>query len=635
MSHAISRNVPERSGANLIRLAIAALIVSGFFTSYLSFVAPVSAQATSSVADYVPDTALFYGQVELDQESNQIVLAKELLERANLQALMAEDEFGDLEAGLDQVGDVIDGEAGFFLTDLPVSDDFALEDIAGDAANIADDPTGVTGSEVPQGWAVVLYPSDAEALFADYANLVFDQESADIIETEYEGYVILSQPAADEFSTGVSAALVDDVIVVASVPEDIEPVVDTVLGTLDPLSENETYQDIQSRLEDELIVSGYVNGPAFLDAINAQDPTIIAEIPRDLMVSLVSYQGFGFWADDAGFRSFSVAVPSNGDNLPAAPDFEPTFTDRFADSSLVYAGGTNLGQTPGLDAVALLFAQGIVGIDPFIEATPVDAEANADQVFEDAADLIGFNIKTEVLDQLVREWGFAASVGDISSLEPYIQGVFVTEVEDNETIGDVVSTITNLIAAQPSDAFSLTSRQVNGSDVTVIDMSDGGTPIVLEFGVVDDTLLIGVNQGIDAFVGEQAAPLSEDATFQATLAELPAEVTSIYYLNVQNLLPLIQDAIDLSASSSTIDADPDCAEFATQEEAQAAYDEDDLENFNLDLDWDGEACEDFFAPATPEATPSGISDINVLSVGSVTYSDGETSGTSSIILIGE
>ncbi len=50
------------------------------------------------------------------------------------------------------------------------------------------------------------------------------------------------------------------------------------------------------------------------------------------------------------------------------------------------------------------------------------------------------------------------------------------------------------------------------------------------------------------------------------------------------------------------DASPDCANYATQEEAQEAYDAGEEGTFDLDQDFDGIVCEDFFgAEATPDA----------------------------------
>jgi hypothetical protein len=50
------------------------------------------------------------------------------------------------------------------------------------------------------------------------------------------------------------------------------------------------------------------------------------------------------------------------------------------------------------------------------------------------------------------------------------------------------------------------------------------------------------------------------------------------------------------------DASESCANYGNQEEAQAAYDAAETETFDLDQDFDGEVCEDYFMTMT-SATP--------------------------------
>lgn len=621
---------------NPVRLMTSLLLLAGFFASNVAMLAPASAQAATAAADYIPATALFSTEFELDAESDQVSKGAELLERANLSALLEGEDLEELESSLFALSLFATGEAAVFLTELPVDEDLTLDDVTSDAADVTMDPESALGGDVPQGWAVVVVPDDASSSFELYSSVVFQDETIEIEESEYNGYTIMTQAPVDEFSQGASIALVDDAIAIASVPDDLETVIDTATGDNEALSANSSYLDVRGALETDVLNFGYVNGPALLDALVAQDPEVTGSLPEDLTVSLGSHQGYVFWADDPGFRLDTIALPAEGSDVPEASAFEPAFTQNVPDSSLVYIGGSDLGQTPSLNALALLFAQEIVGGDALTGATPVvDAEAQAEEIFAEAEGMLGFNLKTDLLDQLVGEWAMAGSVANITDLEPTISAVFVTEIDDDETVTGVVETITNLIASQSDDTFTLTSRQVNGSDVTVVDLSESGTPLVLEFGVIEEGLVIGVNEGIDDFVSAQSNALADDQTFTDTFAELPTEVTSISYLSVQNLLPLVEDAIALSSSSSTLDADPACDEFDTQADAQAAYDEDDFENFSLDLDYDGEACEDFFSAATPEAAVAGIGEINILSVGSVTFNDGETVGSSTIILIGE
>jgi len=615
-----------------VRSSVAATVVAGCLASTVSLTAPVTAQAAPGVADFVPDTSLMYAEFELDQESAQFEKAAELLERANLTSLLDESQQTDLETGTTYLSVLADGKAGVFLSELPIEEGMTIEDLASDASDVGSDPEAVAEGDVPAGWTVVIVPTDAEQSFDMYSELVFSDADAEPDEIDYNGYTILSQPAADEYSEGVAIALVDDAIAIATTPDDIEPVIDTATGGSDPLSDDESYGEVRDALEEESLAFGYVNGPALLEAVNEQDPAI-AEASPELEMSLTAHSGFVFWADDPGFRLDSIAFPAEGAELPPATSFEPTFVESLPDSSLVYAGGTDLGKTPGLDALALAIAQDAIGEDPL--ATPAaDPEAYADEVFAEAEATIGFNLKTDVLDQLVGEWGIAGSVANVTSDEPDVEAVFVTEVDDAETVTEVTDSITEMISQQQDESFELTTRDVEGSEVTVISVPDSSPPMVIEFGVVNDQLVIGVNEGLDTFVEGADSPISESEGYQATFAELPTDVTGITYLNVQGMLPLIQDAI-AATSSSALDADPACADYATQEEAQEAYDENFVDNYMLDADYDGEACEDFFAPATPEASPDGVSDVNVIAIGSVTVNDGDSAGSHTIILIGE
>ncbi|MGN6483762.1 MAG: hypothetical protein ACTHMX_05105, partial [Thermomicrobiales bacterium] len=105
--------------------------------------------------------------------------------------------------------------------------------------------------------------------------------------------------------------------------------------------------------------------------------------------------------------------------------------------------------------------------------------------------------------------------------------------------------------------------------------------------------------------------------------------------NLEAITPLIAEAESAISSGSSMDASPDCAKFSSQEEAQAAYDEDSFTNFDLDQDFDGKACEDFFAAATPEASPAAAPLSGLLSVGTVTYEKDGNQATSTIILIAD
>src|SRR5690606_16545550 len=156
-------------------------------------------------------------------------------------------------------------------------------------------------------------------------------------------------------------------------------------------------------------------------------------------------------------------------------------------------------------------------------------------------------------------------------------------------------------------------------------------------------LLFGLGDGIDNYLDGTTEPLANDPVYQQTFEVLPAEnLVSVQFLNLDRTIPMIEEAVmSMESSFEVLDNDEACGDYASQAEAQAAYDEDEFGLWNLDLDYDGEACEDFFVdiadtPTEPVASPESMTeDLQILSAASVSYVDGDTYRTSSIILIGE
>lgn len=646
MIHPANSARPAHKAGQLRRLGLAALVALSMVATSLaplSSVHHVSAQDSGGgTAAYAPETALLYANVELDQDSGQWEQAAELTERAGITDLVPADSLAELEDGLAQIDGIFDGEAALVLATLPDTGNFGLGAVGSEASAIATDPEAVSEGDVPEGWSIVFQPSDPEALYDTLRENVLGSDgreaSSGADSVDYEGYTIDFVEPADEFGTGSAIALVDDVVVISTRPDDIEPIIDTATGTVAPLSELSEYADLRERAEDEVLSFGFINGPAILTGVEEQDPAALADVPEELLASFNAYSSFAFWADEPGFRLDTLAVPAEGQSLPEATTLEPAFPDAIDGDSLLYAAGSDLGQQPSVNALALLFAQELVGIDA--GATPVaaqDPEAYADEVFAEAEATLGFNIKEDFLDNMVGEWGIAVTAADVLSSEPVINGIFASNVDDTTAVEDVVGKITAIAESGAGNDFDVASREVNGSSITTIDVSDAGFPLVIEFGVVDDQFLIGVNEGIDTFVDGPDSSLADNDTFQATLDALPAEFSSISFLNLELIAPIVEEAVIGVTSSNLSDADPACGEFDTQEEAQDAYDKDNFENFALDQDFDGTACEDFFTEdtATPEATPGIAESINVRSIGTVTFQDDGASGTSTIILIGE
>ena len=105
------------------------------------------------------------------------------------------------------------------------------------------------------------------------------------------------------------------------------------------------------------------------------------------------------------------------------------------------------------------------------------------------------------------------------------------------------------------------------------------------------------------------------------------------------------------ATDEIQDASESCGNYETQEEAQAAYDAAESGTFDLDQDFDGEVCEDYFDSAEQRrkrmrttddedgAEPAdAFADVDYSAIkafATVSYADGDVQRTSSILYITE
>jgi hypothetical protein len=199
----------------------------------------------------------------------------------------------------------------------------------------------------------------------------------------------------------------------------------------------------------------------------------------------------------------------------------------------------------------------------------------------------------------------------------------------------------------------LTTREVGGGQVYVIDLGDeaGST---LEFGVVGDNLVFGKGDAVDRFGKAPEDSLADNSQFQAVMDTLPVEYNGLTYIDLAQAIPLTQAAaqesgdIGLGGTDEITDASESCAIYDTQEEAQAAYDAAEPGTFDLDQDFDGEVCEDYFNSAATDASATEVADSTpsanalaevdysaIKAFASVSHADGDVQRTSSILYITE
>ncbi len=618
--------------------AFTLFLVASVLATTVSFAIPraTSAQLEPLItAQAAPETALFYAAVNLDRESAQWTAAADLVERAGLgEALdqaLTDAELGPAEQTV--LDAVFGGEAALVLSQFPETGDLDT----GGAAETISDPSAIAQGVTPEGFSIVLAPRDPDAAF-DVISQELDEtasEQGTEVETaEYNGFEILNVPAADEFSTGQAIARVEDYVVFATIPEDIEPIIDTVNGDTAPLAEEENFSRLQGELNAEFLAIGYINGPSILEGAEAVDPEAFAAVGEEATAALQAYTGFVAWADEPGFRVDTLSIPAEGREIEAAEPVDTTLAEQVPADSLIYASGTNLGQTPGLEALGLLLAQTVVGEEPTGTAPEgEDPEAYSEEIFAQAEEELGFNIRTDFIDQLVGPFAFAVTVDNLFGGEPVIDGVLASGTEDPEVVSGVVDQIAILLTQALGEEGEITTRDVNDSTVQVLDLSASGLPIILELGVVDDQFILGLGEGLEDFVNGPDESLAESENYQAVMAELPEEYNAVGYVNLEATIALAEE-VSGTLGGQVADADPACGEFDSQEEAQAAYDEDPFENFALNQDFDETACEDFFATGTPVAE-AGSQFSNVRSIATVSFVRDDLTGTSTLLYIAD
>jgi hypothetical protein len=577
-------------------------------------------QAADTLIDLVPESVYAFIQADLDITSDQAMLAAELFDRAGLASAIGEDvDLNDIPAN---------SRFGVVVTSIPDAADF-------DVDSVAIDPMGATETLDDGGFAVIV-AGDATTFIDDELESMQSNVEwgyGEIRETEYGGIPITVFESTDEYTDSSAIATIGEYSVFAMRDQDIYPLIDTFNGDTPSLDTNEQYQQLMAMLPSPFLSSGWVNGPALLTAIENSAPEAFASVDVESLAALDAVTAFTFTAEQQGFRLETRSLAARTAATPAEV-LDGAFLDSVSADALFVTNGTNIDSAGLVTNLALLFASEFVGED--LSATPVadiDLQQTQDEVFARAEAMLGFNIKTDFIDNLTGEFGLILSVGDISSETPSVNALFVTDVSNPLAVQDVISKVSFILGAGLGDQTTIDTRSVNGSNINVVDLADTGFAEKAEFGVIGDELVISVGTGLDDYLNGPSAPLSEDESFNQLMANLPSEYTSMTYINM-NAVATIATDFSGSMGLAVEDADEACGEFASQEEAQAAYDEDPFGNFMLDQNFDGVACEDYFAlqGATPAAEASPYA--NILGLATVMTEEDGVNGSSSFFLIG-
>lgn len=625
-------NRGARLGRCLVALVTVLSLTAG---SLLALTAPARAQSEDySTASAVPAEAVLYSAFDLDLESAQWQQVDELLGRLGVPDALPEfrtsvlnDVNGELTE--EEFEAFFGGEAGFYvlpsaiesmfeqfealnqeLTAMAAASPVALEDMA--AADVPDiEVTGV---------GAIIEPSNPDLAW-DYINRqigqMTDGTETQVEEVTEDEVTILTITPSTESESEVVIAYDGEIMIIGGNIIDVQTAIDTANGDAEALADFDPFSAVVAELPEESISFTYFDNSQvmgalsenFLEGFNSVSPELAASADAEY------FGGVALWADTDGFRVDSVSIPAEGTDLSAmVPDGVVTFHERVPAETTVFLGGVVPDDT--WNAVAVSAAQainaGLTGEQPDVQSLDeMFSEEAIQQQLDQAEQILGFNLLDDFFGQFAGETAFAMTFPNLMTMGSLaVDTVFVTELDDSAPVAESVEKLVRMVSSMAGDELAVTTREVGADTLYVIgDPATTGIPAI-EVGVVEDSLVIGSGAGVTGFLESVENPLSEDAQFNDVLGLLDGEnYYQVAFIDLTDILPTVMALSGGTGEggSGIEDSDPACLEFDTQEDAQAAYDEDAFENSNLDQDFDGQACEDLFAPAVAEATPAASS----------------------------
>lgn len=657
---------------------IAALALTFGLSAPMWSAADVGAQdAFPLTASAAPEGSILYHELDLDFEGDQWRQTEELLARVGVPNALDlwRDEIlnesagsGDFtEADLDAL---IGGEMAFIVT--PRAVEYFLEMNAG-RHDKGDGDKAAAGIATPMvetpedgyGMAAVLLPGDPDAAW-EYAQRQIDayaQERGLQVESESEGNAELiwsepgpgqdepedygdSDPMAEMFGgdgqDAFASGRAGDYIIAAKSVADVRMIVDVIEGGTPSLADSEPAQDIAARLPAEMISLTYLDAQGIIasldaDTLAAMESLMPANLPQE---AWGGYAGLAISAHAEGFRLDSVSTAMEGVDLSAlmAPN-DPAVVARASQvpvGTFIYTAGTLApnsfaGAAYGVAQAVNAASSGAESLDEnAMMALPSVEEIQAE--LATATETLGFNPATDLFDLLGNEFVAFASFPSFSANGFGLDAVAAISTTDAAALADTMQKVA-AFADRSEPSADISVRRV-GEDTVYIatDPETEGAP-ALEFGVVGDQAVAAIGDGIEQLNTEPANSLADDEQYQVVMGMLPAEYYHVDYIDISQAVgPVMMFTGDLGSSGIT-DADLACGEFADQEEAQAALDADPTTSANLDLDFDGAACEDAFGAvgATPIAAEGSFE--NIRAFGMVAFQDGESAGSSAVLYI--
>ncbi len=443
---------------------------------------------------------------------------------------------------------VLEGEIGVGLTGFSGS--------PGDQSNtLPSDPGAVIGSLLPS-YAVVLHPREAgkaRELVEDWFTDQVEQSGGLVERSEDGSIVVLRNATVDSAESDAPSTVVfsGDYIFFGADFESLLPFVETSRGNAPSLADSDDLQRLNAALPTERLLFGYLDISVFLQTAGDME---IASVEVSSIDPPFGPTAFSIAADDVGLRLESVSLSSSRDGrLFGGSNENPDFASHVPDSTLAMFASQDLGDSWLIEQLQNVLLTVLVGS---MGGGDVElSDFGIDEQFGFLSMLTGINFKTDMFDQLQGDYGVALFSLDLK--EPMASSAVVaSNLANPNAVSVAVTSLGPLIQSSGAGTASVTTASIDGQTVTNVTVGTNGSAYTIQYGVVDEQLMIGLGDGIETIAVPPVVTLDSSTDYQDVLALLPDTYDSVFYVDTQSiaeqLAPLLLDSLAESSSNAIV-----------------------------------------------------------------------------------
>jgi hypothetical protein len=548
----------RKAGGLKAQILIAVLVVGALLIGESASDPKIEAQEQSAdIASVMPADVLAFVQFNFSTTNSQSVLAQELLSRA---MPIVSSQNGSLLSTISalpfllptEMQPLLSGEAAIAISDVGQAGSGALAPVA----------TPSSSSSRSPGYVFLIRTQGAERLREGIAEIaergtasnlsgfeVIDSDNALLLQVTNEGW--------PEGAPSV-AAIVNQIVILGTSLGEVAPFAEAVAGEAPVLADSAEFQKVESALPSSRLVFGYVNGPAILADLAKSDSGNRAE--ASIFAADLGISEFAVAADEPGFRlELAQTGEIEGDEVTDSGAANLDFASHIPDSVWAMANGQNLGSSSGVRVIEQLVAY--LSLEASGDKTlvfPLTEETIADQMAS-LQFLLGFNPRIDIVDNLRGQYGVAAFAPE-SGAEP--SSVLVSDLVDPDQVASALTNLGPVIQAAGEGQTSVTTVSIADSTVANVDLVlDNGLEATVQYGVVDDRLMVGTGDGIQLLVAGTEQPLSRDSEYRNALSSLPANYDSILYVSPEagtsEVFPVLESVLTAALGmGSVMDCSP-------------------------------------------------------------------------------